>query len=766
MRHHHQLPIISLLFSCLLLTACSTTSEIPEGDRLYTGLKAIEYKDYERNSHFLSTQEEIEAALACAPNGALLGSSYYRTPFPYSLWIWNAFHESQSGLGRWMSKTFGKEPVLMSWVNPELRASVAQSQLRNHGYFRGSVGYDEIVSKNRKKAKIAYNVNCGHLFTIDSVKYSNFPYDADTLIAAHQDESVLKKGVAFDISSLDAERTRVSTLFRNNGYFYYQPGYVSYLADTVNVPGKVLLDMQLANDIPDKAMRKWYIGNIRINLQRSYMEELKDSINRRRFTAYYNGKRIPVRPRVILSDLKLRPKQLYSYANHQESNNKITGTGVFSSVDFTFTPRDTSALCDTLDLTLSCIFDKPYDFYIETNFKGKTNGRMGPQMVVGFAKRNAFRGGEKLDINLNGSFEWQTGHTASGSADNVHSYQYGADASVEFPRLLIPFLPRRRYRVTPSTLVKASTSVINRAGYFKRHVVSGELTYSVQTSDQSLHQFSPLILQYDYMSSHTAKFDSVLNTSTYLQVSMKDQFVPKMRYSYIYTSPLSYRNPIFWQTTISEAGNILSAGYAVFGHKWNSKDKKMFKNPYAQFLKIETEWRKTWQLNEHDQLVAHASAGAIWSYGNSTTAPYNEQLYVGGANSIRAFTIRSIGPGAYLPTEATSSYLDQTGDMKLLFNLEYRPRLFDNLYGAIFLDAGNVWSLKDNDYRTDSKFKFKNMFQQMAVGTGVGLRYDLDYFVIRVDWGIGLHLPYKSGFYNLPNFKDSHSLHLAIGYPF
>ena len=268
------------------------------------------------------------------------------------------------------------------------------------------------------------------------------------------------------------------------------------------------------------------------------------------------------------------------------------------------------------------------------------------------------------------------------------------------------------------------------------------------------------------MSSHTAKFDSVLNTSAYLQVSMKDQFVPKMRYSYIYTSPLSYRNPIFWQTTISEAGNILSAGYAAFGHKWSTKDKKMFKNPYAQFLKIETEWRKTWQLNEHDQFVAHASAGAIWSYGNSTTAPYNEQLYVGGANSIRAFTIRSVGPGAYLPTEATSSYLDQTGDLKLLFNLEYRPRLFDNLYGAIFLDAGNVWSLKDDDYRPDSKFKFRNMFQQMAVGTGVGLRYDLDYFVIRVDWGIGLHLPYKHGFYNLPNFKDSQSLHLAIGYPF
>ena len=163
------------------------------------GLKQIAYDDCEKSDHYYSTQEEVEAALATAPNVAFFGSSYHRT-IPYKLWIWNAFHDSQSVLGQWMSKTFGNEPVLMSWVNPELRASVAQSQLRNHGYFRGSVGYDEIVSKNGKESKIAYTVNCGHLFTIDSVKYSNFPYDADTLIDAHSDESKLKKGVAFDVA--------------------------------------------------------------------------------------------------------------------------------------------------------------------------------------------------------------------------------------------------------------------------------------------------------------------------------------------------------------------------------------------------------------------------------------------------------------------------------------------------------------------------------------------------------------------------------------
>ena len=192
----------------------------------------------------------------------------------------------------------------------------------------------------------------------------------------------------------------------------------------------------------------------------------------------------------------------------------------------------------------------------------------------------------------------------------------------------------------------------------------------------------------------------------------------------------------------------------------------MFKNPYAQFFKIETDWRKIWQITPHSQLVAHASAGAIWSYGNSTEAPYSEQFYVGGANSVRAFTVRSIGPGSYYPTASTNSYLDQTGDFKLLLNLEYRPRIINSLYGAVFIDAGNVWAMHSSTSRPNSTFRLKSMLQDMALGTGIGLRYDLDFFVIRVDWGIGIHVPYKSGFYNMGKFKNSQSLQLAIGYPF
>lgn len=754
------------LLVAVSFVSCSTTKNIPDDDQLYTGLTKIKYENYEKNAHFSGTVEEIEAALACAPNGSLFGSSYYRGPFQFRLWIWNAFVNSESKLSQWITKNFAKEPVLMSWVNPELRASVAQSVLKNHGYFHGQVSSKTLTQRNPKKAKIEYNVNMGHLFTLDSIAYVNFPERMQKLIDSTKTKALIRTGDAFDITSLDAERSRLSELFRNNGYYYYQPTYSSYLADTVTVPGKVELKLQQVDNVPEEAQHEWYIGKVRLELRKQIMETLRDSVQFRSFSSYFNGRRPPVRNRVILRDLKLRPRQLFSNDLYQQSMNKISGNGMFSMVDFKFVPRDTMKTCDTLDLVINCVFDKPYDFYVETNVTGKTSGWIGPGMVIGFTKRNAFRGGEKLDINAHGSYEWQTRGQLSGSRDRIHTYEYGMDASIELPRLLLPYNRRKRFFTTPSTILKAATNVINRASYFKRHVVSGELTYSFQTSETSLHQFSPLHLQYNFMSSHTAEFDEIMERSPYLKVSMKDQFIPQMRYTYIYSSPMGFLHPIFWQTTVSEAANVLSLGYMAFGKNWNEKDKTLFKNPYAQFFKIESELRKTWHLSSHSQLVSHLDVGVIWSYGNSSAAPYTEQFYVGGANSIRAFTVRSVGPGSYVPLSKTSSYLDQTGDIKFLANLEYRSQLFGNLYGAIFLDAGNVWAMRDDDSRLNAKFRINNVLKEMALGTGVGIRYDLDFFVIRLDWGIGLHLPYKSGFYNISSFKDGQSIHLAIGYPF
>lgn len=756
--------IIPLLLAVLIVGSCSSTSSVPEGDQLYIGLTPIEYKEYEKSDHFYAVQEEVEAALATAPNGAFFGSSYHRT-IPYKLWIWNNFSNSETKLGKWIAKTFGSAPVLMSWVNPELRTSVAQSVLRKHGYLGGTVSYMVEQQKNPKKAKIAYTVNMNELSTVDTLEYVNFPSLSDSLIRLHVDEARIKPGDPFDVSALDAERSRLSTLFRNNGFYYYQPSYASYLADTLAVPGKVHLRLQLADNIPAAASHKWYIGKMNVNIMKQSMEQLRDTFTYRRLTLAFNGKKPPIRARLLLRHLRLLPKQQFSYDAYMESADRLSNSGQYSSVQFAFTPQDTTALCDTLDMTVSCVLNKPYEAYVETNYSNKINGRTGPEIVVGFKKKNAFRGGEVIDLNLHGAYEWQT----NGQGSDYNSYEYGTDLSVSFPRMIVPFLKPYRYYNTPNTTVRASTNVVNRPGYFKMHTASGDWTYKWQPTDRKKHEFSPLTIKYQHLTYATHKFDSIMYANPYLYATMQDIFIPKMIYSFTYTSPKKYRNPIYWNITASEAGNILSLGYMAAGKKWGDEGKEMFKNAYAQFFKVESDFTKTWATGLKSQLVGHINVGLVYSYGNMKATPYSEQFYVGGANSIRAFPVRSVGPGSYYTDEARLSYLDQTGDMKFLANLEYRFNLFGNLYGAAFIDAGNVWGLKDDGYRSGARFKLKNIAKEMALGTGVGVRYDLEFLILRLDWGVGLHMPYdtgKSGYYNIRRFKDSHSLHLAVGYPF
>ena len=780
----------------LLLASCSMTKNIPEGDQLFTGLKKIAYDDYapgdstseavKANDNYITTQEEVEAALATAPNGALFGSSYYRLPFSWGVSVWNQYAGKKSGFARWMTKTFGKQPVLMSWVNPELRSLVAKSVLRNHGYFGGTVDYQVVQQNNPKTAKIQYTVHPGRLHTLDSVGYFGFPHEADSLIKASMAEALIHKGDPFVVANLEAERQRINTLLRNNGYYFYRADYASYLADTFVVDGKAQLRFQMANDVPVAAKHKWYIGRVNINMRKTFMEQPTDSFRGRYFTIRFAGKRPPIRPRVLMADMKLRPRQAYSYTDYTESVSKINAMGLFSSTEFQFVPRDTTAACDTLDLTLNCTFDKPWDFYIETNFNARTIGRMGPELRTGVTRRNAFRGGEKIDVNLHGSYEWSTSKGSS-----MNNYEYGADASIEFPRIIAPFyggnrirrdkqghiIRRRRFYTTPSTLVKLSTDIIYRPSYYKMHVVSGEWTYRWQPTAQSRHELSPLTLKYQFMNSHTAEFDAMVEKNPYLAVTMQDYFIPEIRYTYTFTSPSTYMNPIRWETTIAESGNLTSLAMMASGKSWDDKDKKLFKNPYSQFVKVETDFTKTWTIDGQSKLVGHASAGVIFSYGNSDWVPNSEMFYVGGANSIRAFPIRGVGPGRFPGVDdKTASYLMQNGDIKLLFNLEYRRRLFGNLHGALFLDAGNIWNMdekyekeKDRQLFKDTKFGFGSFLREMAVGTGVGVRYDLDFLVLRLDWGIALHVPYetsKSGFFNIDSFKDCQTLNFAIGYPF
>ena len=796
---HALLPFYLFTF-LLFFVSCSMTKNIPEDDQLFTGLTKIVYEDEPEDNpfedHLDAIKEEVEAALATTPNGSLFGSSYYHTPWSWRLWVYNTYANKDSKFARWMTKSFGRAPVLMSQVNPTLRASVARSVLQSNGYFRGNVTYETVTSKNPKKCKIGYTIHLDSLFTLDSVAYVNFPAPLQTLIDSTLSESLIKSGEPFSVSALDGERSRVTNLFRNNGYYYYNSNYASYLADTFNVAGKAQLRFQLAEGLTPEALSKRYIGNIAVQFRKNMREQLTDSVKRRHLTIRYNGKNPPIRPNTILRNLRLRPRQEYSYDNYLESASKINATGVFSSTDFLFTPR---AGTDTLDLVLNCVFEKPYDFYLETNAIGRTSGRYGPEVKIGFTRRNLFRGGEKLDINLHGSYEWQ-----HGGGENSATYQYGADASIEFPRILAPFynservrrdkngrpIRRRRPYAAPTTLAKMSFDIVQRPDYYRMHVASGEWTYRWQPTATSRHEYSPLTLKYQFKNATTAKYDSVMEKNMYINASMMDYLIPKMRYTYTYTSPATLRNPIRWETTIEESGGVTSLIDLARGKSLDEKYKTLFKAPYTQFLKLETDLTKTWSLGLFSKLVGHLNAGILYNYGNCNTAPFTELFYVGGANSIRAFLMRDIGPGRLTFLDGASrqiNYVLRNGDFKLVGNLEYRTPLFGNLEGALFLDAGNVWYLRYADLMDESEYTSQEDYQEdreiyeqmgfepskflndIAVGTGIGLRYNLGFLVIRLDWGVALHLPYdtgKSGYFNIGRFKDAHTLHFAIGYPF
>lgn len=780
-----------------ILVACSTTSAIPEGEYLYTGMESTKYSNYKENQHFNDVKEELDLVLATKPNAAWLGSPSVRSPFPIGLWIWNAFSQDTTGLSRWLVRAFGSSPVLMSSTTPDLRVTVGENLLHKRGYFNGKISYEKLAQRNPKKMRLQYAVDMGRLWLLDSVQYTNFPPSADSLIRTNLDKAIIRKGDAFDVATLEQERKRITDLFRNNGYYYYQNNDASYLADTTKAYGLASVRLQMADSVSDKALRKWTIGTINFNLQRQFIDSLTQHKRFRDIIVNYNGSHMPLRLRAITNDLKIWPGTVYNNELFEKSQQQLNGSGIFSATNFTFTPRDTTDTCNVLDMTINCIFDKPYDFYIEAYGKGKTSGRYGPEAIIGLTKRNVFRGGEKLNLRIHGSYEWSASSDDNGNDRlGLNNYEYGAEASLQFPRLVNPFVtpPRKRwereerktaeaaekglvyipkgprvYYTTPSTTLKASVDVLNRSKYFKRHVVSGELTYQWQPNERNSYSFSPLTLAYEYMHNVTDRYLELIDSVPYLEVSLADQFIPKMMFQHTFMSPAHYKSPIKIWTTVSEASNILSAGYAAFGRRWSEKDKKLFKNPFAQFVKIDANLTKVWSLGEKSGIAAHVNLGTLWAYGNSRFAPYTEQFYVGGANSIRAFNARQIGPGRYRSTQRRRSYVEQTGDIKIQLNLEYRPHLMGSLYGAVFLDAGNVWTMHYDDGRPEGHFKFKNILNEMALGTGVGLRYDIGYFMIRLDWGLGLHVPYetgKTGFYNISKFKDAQAFHLAIGLPF
>ena len=374
-------------------------------------------------------------------------------------------------------------------------------------------------------------------------------------------------------------------------------------------------------------------------------------------------------------------------------------------------------------------FDYPLEAALETDVTSKSNSFIGPGVTFRVSNNNLFRGGEVLSVKLNGSYEWQTGNKNSGGrSSRLNSYELGLNANLDIPRLLLPRSMTRRQKYPGSTSFQLGVDLMNRPSFFRLIAFSGSAGYNFQTSPYSRHSLTVFKLTYNKLLHTTDSFDRTMDENPAIAMSFRNQFVPSINYTYTFerTYGATGNRRFYWQNSVTSAGNLLSGILRAFGER---QPQHLFGNRFSQFVKEVSEVKFYHRIGRRNNwLATRFLVGAGYAYGNSEVMPYSEQFYIGGANSIRAFTIRSLGPGSYRPpADDRNGYLDQTGDFKLEANVEYRFGIMGRLNGAVFLDAGNIWLLKKDPKRPGAELKWKGLLNDIALGTGfrTALRHQL-----------------------------------------
>lgn len=754
----------------LLATSCSTTCRLAEGEVLYTGVKKLAYH---QDSVKLDTdvKDQIFSAINVKPNNPLY-SPYLRTPFPIGLWVYNHWDADSKGIKGWLYKHLVARPVTISRVNPDTRTDMIKTLLRNNGYFTSDATYTLNQGKNPKKASITYDVYVEEPYKIGEVSYLEIRNQLDQLIdSLARANTYLKTGNRYCLDSLNAVRIDIVNHLRNRGYYYYRPEYLQYLADSVQQQGVIDLKLVESSDIPNAAELRYVTGEVTAYVQPNAGGGVPDTVEARNCTLI-KMEPVRIKDKVIPSNILARKGRPFRVSSMDITQLALSRLGIFSNIDMQVTPQDTILPTGegVLDLDVFCTLDKPWEMKLEVQGVSKSNSFLGPGLELGLAHNNVFGGGEKLSANLKAAYEWQTGKGSNYKNGDFNSYEFGLDLSLAVPRLLAPRFVDRSRRYVNWTRFGLNASIMNRPSFFKMMQLGGSFTWEWHANKHSLNELTPFKLTYQKLLSHTEAFDTVVGNNLAVAMSFMDVFIPQMQYTYTYENDFG-PNHIVWRSTVTEAGHIFSGIWDLVGRRDN---KTMLGTPFSQFLKAETQLVWSRQLPWNSKIVGRVFVGAAYSTRDSLYVPYREQFYIGGANSVRAFTVRSIGPGSYHPDwGALLDYFDQMGTFKFETNWEYRFPIFGYFNGAVFLDAGNIWLLQMDEFdeaiRPEGKLRMKNFFKELAVGTGLGLRFDMEMLVIRADLGIGLHLPYETtnkGWYNIPRFKDGLAFHIAIGYPF
>ena len=707
---------IFILALPLVLGACSASKYVPEGE-------------------YILNKVEVKSDLEGYDAGAL--KQYVR-------------QKEKPKLFSLFKNPFSKKPVIYDSLQARLTCQDLLQAMQNQGYMHA--GIQLFTTKKGKKLDATYLLHPGEPFLIGKVEYDVEDEQIQQLLQLDKPENQqLKPGMRFTVETLDNERKRITNLLTDDGYFRFHKDFIQFSADTIAGQKDIAVTLHLMkykgnSNAPEVDHPRYTVRNI------NFLSNDSD--------------RIHLRHQVLLNATALRENEPYSASALQRTYNNFARLQAVKYTNIRFAEVPDSNL---LDCNIQISTNKPSTIAFQPEGTN-TAGDLGAAASLTYTNRNLFRGSEQLSVELRGAYEAITG--LEGYQDQNYT-EYSVETKLVFPRFVAPFLSRNfRRRQTASSELSVSWDLQNRPE-FHRRVFSTAWRYRWSEPRHHLSwRYDLLDLNYVYMPWISATFkqdylDNADSRNAILRYNYEDLFIMKMGLG------LSYSDGVdAVRVNVETSGNVLSAVSKVLGFKTNAEGQRTFINiAYAQYAKFDFDYTHLMQFDKRNALALHAGIGVAYPYGNSTVLPFEKRYFSGGANSVRGWGVRELGPGKFKGTDGRIDFINQTGDLKLDLNAEYRTSLFWKFEGAAFIDAGNIWTLRNYEDQPGGQFKFSEFYKQIAAAYGLGLRLNFDYFILRFDMGMkAINPAYETQEEHWaivhPKLSRDFAFHFAVGLPF
>lgn len=777
-----------LYFICLilLLASCSATKYVGEGEYLLDKVEIASDKTYK--------DSDLKPYIHQQPNFKAFG-----------LMKWQLFVYDWSGRNekRWLNKQLrrmGEPPVILDTTLVTQSVVELERFFVNKGYMNAQVSAS-IDTSRRKKAVVTYHITPNIPYRIQGYKMELGDPKIDSIarlkpphrsmlasaFRMYSDDytPLVKDSALFDRDILDKERQRITNLLRRHGYYAFNRDYLSYIADSSYNRNIVDLDMLLRpyrlqkpdGSVTETPHRQYYIKNVSVVtdydplMPEEENMQFSDTVKMQGVDILYGKNGRSIRPAVLRKSVYITPGRLYNERNVEQTYSSFATLRALRNVNIRFSEVEEN---DTMKLNCTILTSPAKLQGFGVDIEGTNSaGDFGFASSLNYQHRNLFKGSEVFSTKIRGAYEALSG-SRSGGSDGNNFWEFGVETSVLFPRFVFPFLHedfRRKIRAT--TELKVSYNTQTRPE-FKRNIVSAGWNYIWQERNnmQARHVFKLVDIDYIYLPKVDSAFKKTLPEST-LQYNFTDQFVVGTGYTYSfnnYDPQNRMRNTHSFRFSFEMAGNLL---YALSKLTHEAKDNEgrysLFGINYAQFVKGDMDFSKSIVLDNRNKLAFHIGVGVGYPYGNSKMLPFERSYFSGGANSVRGWAVRSLGPGS-MPADSITSFAKQIGDIRLDLNLEYRTKLFWKFEMAAFIDAGNIWTFHKDESRPNGNFDFSRFYKEIAASYGLGLRLDFDFFLIRFDTGMKAYNPQENGGKKWailhPNFKKNFAWHFAVGYPF